>query len=103
MNNSSRSHWGTVRTDTVRIAGNERTVCRGVDVLRQLGHCDLESGLNGGHDLLVTIRRNERDGKTLGTEAASTTKRSLRQCSIRDDEQAYPTRCRYESASGGQS
>jgi hypothetical protein len=47
-------------------------------MLRKFGDGDLEAGLDGGHDLLVALRRLEGDGQTLGTETTSTTmKRSV--------------------------
>lgn len=52
--------------------GFRLTVAAGLNEVRKLGHSDLESGLDGGHDLLVSVRRYEGDRETLGPEATGT-------------------------------
>ena len=49
------------------------TVAGRVDVVRELGHSDLEARLDSRHHLLVALRRHESDRKTFGAETAGTT------------------------------
>src|ERR1700722_562562 len=49
-----------------------RTVACRINVIGQLWHRNFESRLNSGHDLLVTFRRDERDGKTFCPKPTST-------------------------------
>ena len=49
------------------------TVASGIDVVRQLGHGNLEPRLDSGHHLLVALRRQERNRETLCTKPTCTT------------------------------
>ena len=49
------------------------TVASGIDVVRQLGHGNLEPRLDSGHHLLVALGGDEGDSQTLGAETTSTT------------------------------
>ncbi len=69
-----RSHCRTLSVrNGVAYSNLTLTVTSRVDVVRQLGHSNLEARLDSRHHLLVAFRRHESDGKTLRTETASTT------------------------------
>jgi len=54
---------------------SQLTIGGGVNVSRQVRDSNLEAGLDLGHNLLVGVGRDERNGQTLRAEATSTAAR----------------------------